>query len=161
MTNEEVLKRFKQTLDVVKKENFHLQSVRSRLFPESEQVTVVWLANLLRTPEGEDRLESFGSKFARMQDTMIDKLLPRLISAVGEIPGAAIDNLNRAERLGFINHADEWIAMRRLRNKLVQEYIETGEEMLPALIQANKFSDELQNSFEKICVYAQEHLGIK
>ena len=60
----------------------------------------------------------------------------------------------------LLNHADEWIAMRRLRNKLVHEYIETEEEMLPALIQANKFSDELQSGFEKICVYAHEHLGI-
>jgi len=160
MTGDEDLIRLKQTLKLVEKENRHLQSVRSRLFFNREELTGEWLLDLLSTPEGEDKLESFGSKFARMQDTVIDKLLPRLLAAAGEKPGAAIDNLNRAERLELISDAQEWIAMRRLRNKLVYEYIESDEEMLPALQQANKFSDELKNTYEKISEYANKHLGI-
>ena len=160
MSNEEVLQNLKLTLGVVAKENYHLQGVRRRLFPEDESIDIDWLTTILNSPEGEDRLESFGSKFARMQDTMIDKLLPRLLYAVAENPGSAIDNLNRAEKLGFVGDAAAWIAMRRLRNKLVHEYIETDEEMLPALKQAEKFSDELQAAFEKIQAYATEKLKI-
>lgn len=160
MTGDEDLIRLKQTLNVVEKENRHLQSVRRRLFSDHEELTSEWLLDLLSAPEGEDKLESFGSKFARMQDTVIDKLLPRLLAAAGEKPGAAIDNLNRAERLELISDAQEWIAMRRLRNKLVHEYIESDEEMLPALQQANKFSDELNSAYKEISEYANKHLGI-
>jgi len=160
VTDSESLTSLKQTLRVVEKENHHLQSVRHRLFAGQEELNKEWLETVLNSPEGEDRLESFGAKFSRMQDTMIDKLLPRLLVAAGERPGAAIDNLNRAERLEFISDAQEWISMRRLRNKMVHEYIDSDEEMLPALIQANKFSEELKSAYEKISKYADEHLKI-
>lgn len=154
------LVRLKQTLRVVEKENTHLQAVRKRLFPDAGALTGEWLAGLLSSPEGEDKLESFGAKFARMQDTVIDKLLPRFLVAAGEKTGAAIDNLNRAERLELITEALDWIAMRKLRKKLVHEYLESDEEMLPALMQANKFSEELESAYEKMSDYAHKHLGV-
>jgi len=152
--------RLKQTLHVVEKENVLLLGVRERLFVGQTILTADWLAELLSTPEGEDKLESFGAKFSRMQDTVIDKLLPRLLIAAGEKPGTAIDNLNRAERLELVSDAQAWIAMRRLRNKLVHEYIESDEEMLPALMQANQFCEELKSTYEQMQGYANEHLGV-
>jgi len=118
------------------------------------------LSSLLATPEGEDRLESFDSKFARMQDTVIDKLLPKLLAVAGEKDGATIDNLNRAERLELVGEAQKKIAMRRLRNKLVPEYIGSDEEMLPALMQANSFSEELKIAYEKMNGDVIKHLGL-
>lgn len=70
-------------------------------------------------------------------------MIPTLLEAAGERPGAAIDNLSRMERLGLVSNADEWIAMRRLRNRLVHEYIESPTEMLPALAAALAFTDTL------------------
>lgn len=69
-------------------------------------------------------------------------------------PGSPIDNLDRAERLGLLESADEWLAMRRLRNQMVHEYIEdltilasaieTGHVYVPALIAtANKLIAEI------------------
>jgi len=55
---------------------------------------------LLADAPGIDRLGSFGAKFARMQDTVVDKLIPALLRAAGESVFAAIDNLGRMERLG-------------------------------------------------------------
>jgi uncharacterized protein with HEPN domain len=73
-----------------------------------------------------------------------DKLLPTLLAALAEPVGAAIDNLDRAEKLGLIASADQWMDMRRLRNQMVHEYIEdlqilssalrTGHEFVPVLI---------------------------
>ena len=88
MTNDETLERLTQTLAVVEKENHHLQAVKGRLFGVSVQIDENWLKELLSGVEGEDRFESFGAKFARMQDTMIDKLLPRLLIAAGKKLGA-------------------------------------------------------------------------
>jgi uncharacterized protein with HEPN domain len=72
---------------------------------------------------------------------------------------AAIDNLNRAERLGFV--ADTWLQMRRLRNRLVHEYFESLDEMIPALRQAEKFTHELHNAAAAMADYAVTHLGVR
>lgn len=41
-----------------------------------------------------------------------DKLLPSLLVLLGERPSAAIGNLDRAERLGFIKSTDNLMPMR-------------------------------------------------
>jgi hypothetical protein len=149
------LVRLKQILAVVQKEDHHLLAVRGRLAPSVQPLDLAWLERTTDDSIGIDRLESFSSKFSRMQDTVIDKLLPQLLVATGEIPMAAIDNLNRAERLGFIESSETWIEMRRLRNRLVHEYIDELEDMLPAVRMAYAFTDELHNTYQKIAAYAQ------
>jgi hypothetical protein len=59
-----------------------------------------------------------------LQDTIGDKLLPQLLSFLGESLGAAIDNIDRAERLGWIKSSDIWMETRKLRNQMVHEYID-------------------------------------
>jgi hypothetical protein len=72
--------------------------------------------------------------------------LPVFLLALGETPGAAIDNLDRAERLGLLHSVDDWMVMRKLRNQMVHEYVEdptilcsalqAGHAFVPALIGA-------------------------
>jgi len=93
----EAQKRLWQMLRLVEKEGVYLQDVAERLFVVPE-ITAEWIERLIATPEGRDRLEAFVGKFSRMQDTLIDKLLPYFLVAVGEKTGSALDNLNRAER---------------------------------------------------------------
>jgi hypothetical protein len=71
-----------------------------------------------------ERIEAFVGRFGRLQDTLGDKLLPALLSALGERAGPFVDNLDRAERLSWINSVDDWLAIRQLRNPMIQEYIE-------------------------------------
>lgn len=80
-----------------------------------------------------ERVEAFVGRFSRLQDTLADKLLPALLRALGETPGAAVDNLDRAERLGWLRSADEWLAARQLRNRMVHEYVEDPELLASAL----------------------------
>jgi len=51
-------------------------------------------------------------------------------------------------------------AMQRLRQtlELVHEYIDDEEDMLPVLMQADKFSDELSSALENILHYVEEKL---
>lgn len=144
-------------LQLLQREDEHLLAVRQRLFGSKAEVTVDWLDKVLDDSIGVDRLESFSAKFSRMQDTMMDKLMPQLLRASGEIPGTAIDNLNRAEQLGLISSSDNWIAMRRLRNLLVHEYVESSGDMAPALNTAYGFSDEMHSSFDRIKSYCVLH----
>ena len=138
---------------VVRKECKHLTATDQRLFGNlftREQAT-----RLEEDPDLAERVEAFVGRFGRLQDTVGDKLLPLLLAALGEKSSAAIDNLDRAERLGLLESADEWMAMRNLRNQMVHEYVEdpvvlssalqTGHAFVPALIAtANKMIAEIE-----------------
>jgi len=126
---------------VVRKECLHLETTDLRLF--QSPFTLEQAVQLDAAPDLAERVEAFVGRFGRLQDTVGDKLLPLLLSVLGEKPSAAMDNLDRAERLGWIASVDEWMAMRNLRNQMVHEYVEdpvvlvsslvTGHEFVPAL----------------------------
>lgn len=107
---------------VTDKECRHLLDTDSRLF--SDVFTLEDAQKIEADPILAERLDAFVSRFGRLQDTVGDKLLPVLLNALAEPTGAAIDNLDKAEKLGLIESADAWMEMRRLRNQMVHEYIE-------------------------------------
>jgi hypothetical protein len=138
---------------VVRKECKHLASTDQRLFACS--FSLEQANSLEENPDLAERVEAFVGRFGCLQDTVGDKLLPLLLAALGEKPSAAIDNLDRAERLGLLKSVDEWITMRNLRNQMVHEYVEdpavlsnalqVGHEFVPALISTgNKMIAEIE-----------------
>ena len=70
------------------------------------------------------RLDAFVARFARLQDSLGDKLLPALLLALAEPVGAALDNLNVGERLGWFDSVAQWRAVRALRNQMIHDYVE-------------------------------------
>jgi hypothetical protein len=122
---------------VVRKECQHLASTDQRLFANTFTLTQV--QQLEADPDLAERVEAFVGRFGRLQDTVGDKLLPLLLAALGEKTGAAIDNLDRAERLGLIHSTDEWISMRNLRNQMVHEYVEDPAVLTSALLSGHAF----------------------
>ncbi len=138
---------------VVRKECQHLATTDQRLFVSA--FTLTQAARLENDPDLAERVEAFVGRFGRLQDTVGDKLLPLLLTALGEKTSAAIDNLDRAERLGLLASADEWMTMRSLRNQMVHEYVEdplvlinalqSGHVFVPALIAgADKMVAEIE-----------------
>lgn len=71
-----------------------------------------------------ERMDAFVARFGRLQDTLGDKLLPALLKVLDGHSGPLIDNLNRAARLGWIEEPASWLAVRRLRNQMIHEYVE-------------------------------------
>ena len=71
-----------------------------------------------------ERLDAFVARFARLQDSLGDKLLPALLLALAEPVGAALDNLNVGERLGWFDSVEQWRAVRALRNQMIHDYVE-------------------------------------
>lgn len=118
-------------------------------------ITPEWIEELIAQPAGRDCLEAFIGKFSRMQDTLVDKLLPQYLTAVGEKTGSALDNLNRAEQLGLLGNADQWLAMRHLRNRLVHEYVEDKADLAAALNLARRMIDELLVAGQTIRTFAE------
>lgn len=116
---------------VVAKEIRYLQQTDGRLFDVPLDVSKV--KELEQNLELAERVDAFVSRFGRLQDTVGDKLLPVVLDALGEKRGAMIDNLNRAEQLGLIGSAEQWMALRDLRNRMVHEYIEDAKQLVDAL----------------------------
>jgi len=107
---------------ITQKEIKHLQDTDCRLF--ADLFTVEVAQQIETDPILAERLDAFVSRFGRLQDNLGDKFLPQLLLAVAEKPSTAIDNLDRAERLGWIESAETWLEVRKLRNQMVHEYIE-------------------------------------
>lgn len=133
---------------VVQKEADYLQITDHRLFaaPFDEALTKRLSADV----ELAERVEAFVGRFGRLQDTLADKLLPALLSAQAEPVGSSIDNLDRAERLGWIASTDDWLTMRRLRNQMVHEYIEDYTVLANALNNGHRFIPVLLSAAEHL-----------
>lgn len=98
-----------------------------------------------------ERVDAFVARFGRLQDTVGDKLLPALLGALGESVGPVIDNLARAERFGWLDSADRWIALRRLRNQMVHEYVTDPEVLADALQAAHEGVAMLATVARQLC----------
>ena len=116
---------------VIHKECQYLQETDQRLF--TEPLTLQSIQQIERDPVLAERLDAFVSRFGRLQDNLGDKLLPQLLAAMAEPIGAVMENLDRAEKLGWLASADTWIEIRKLRNQMVHEYIEDAAILISAL----------------------------
>ncbi len=122
---------------VIDRECRDLQHTDRRLFATA--MTVEQAQRLDADHDLAERVEAFVARFGRLQDTLGDKLLPQLLRALQERPGSALDNLDRAERLGWIESTDSWIAIRQLRNQMIHEYIEDPAVLVNALERGHRF----------------------
>lgn len=135
----------------------HLYDTDSRLF--GDLFTVEMAQKIELDPILAERLDAFVSRFGRLQDTVGDKLLPALLTALAEKTGPAIDNLDKAEKFGLIESAEVWIEMRRLRNQMVHEYIEDLAVLTSALRSGHAFVPVLIAAARRCVAEAQRLLA--
>lgn len=141
---------------VVQKEVRHLQDTNTRLFSDLQLPD--GMARIETEPELAERLDAFVSRFGRLQDTLADKFLPALLEAMAEPRGAALENLDRAEKLGWIDSTDLWLEMRKLRNQMVHEYIEDLVILSSALRAGHAFVPTLIDTAARLIDKAQQRL---
>ncbi|MEQ1591137.1 MAG: HepT-like ribonuclease domain-containing protein [Thiobacillaceae bacterium] len=74
------------------------------------------------SPEELERLESLASRFARLADMLIQRVM-RLVDEIELTPsGSVLDRIYRAEKRGWIARADVLVRIRELRNLIAHEY---------------------------------------
>jgi hypothetical protein len=142
---------------VTEKECRYLLDTDQRLF--GDLFTTELAGRVTADPLLAERLDSFVSRFGRLQDTVGDKLLRAILNALAEPKGAAIDNLDRAEKLGLIDSVDDWLAMRRLRNQMVHEYIEDLAVLASALRSGHNYVPTLVANARRLVAEANRLLG--
>lgn len=129
--------RLRFLLETVLLEAQHLQDTDQRLFAQA--FTAERAATLRGEPLLAERLDAFSARFARLQDTAGDKLLPVLLDSLGEPVGSVLDNLDRAARLGLlVQPSEDWLAARALRNRMVHEYIRDPALLAQAVNEAHR-----------------------
>ena len=109
----------------------HLQTTDRCLF--GRPFSVERAQQLDADAELSKRVDAFVARFRRLQGTLGDRLIPALLTALREPLGAVIDNLHRAERLGWLDSTDEWLSTRKLRHQMIHAYIKDSAILASAL----------------------------
>lgn len=140
-------------LKTAQAELLHLQQTDARLFssPFSPEELVLRLQDI----DFSERVDAFVARFGRLQDLLGDKFLPAWLRAMEEEAGAVLENLDRAEKLGLMASADEWLAVRKFRNLMVHEYIDHPKTLHMALHAAHDHVAMLAQTVEKFAIRTQ------
>ncbi len=71
-----------------------------------------------------ESLEALASRFARTLDIYTQKVVPNLISLLGEEGPTFLDRANLLEKIGVVDSAERLVELRGLRNAIAHEYRE-------------------------------------
>ena len=130
--------------DVVMLEAQYLAQTDGRLFVRA--LAVEDIESLALDADLAERVDAFVARFGRLQDTLAGALLPRLLESLLEPQGSVLDNLNRAERRGWIRSSADWAELRMLRNRMVHEYVRDRQQLVDALNAAHLGVEDLVNA---------------
>jgi hypothetical protein len=137
-----------QSLALARKEAEHLRYSQTTLF--ASPLDLAWVQALGRQPAVAEKVEAFGSRFARLQDHLGEKLLPRYAALVGEPTRTLLDTLAFAERAEVLSDAEAFIKARRLRNALVHEYMHDAQVFLDSLSAAHAACELFFSTVEQV-----------
>ena len=99
-------------------------------------------------------------KEVRVLENASTRLFSHHLIDMAETPGSVIDNLNRMEKLRLLGDVRAWLLARKLRNKLVHEYVEDPAEFAEALNQAKEFAGMMIETAKSMRQYAENELGL-
>lgn len=105
------------------------------------------------SPQELERLESLTSRFARLADLLIQRVM-RLVDEIELIGGGAIlDRIHRAEKRGWIDSGSTLVRIRELRNLIAHEY--AADKMAEIYRAVAKFSPALLDVVPAVVQYAR------
>ena len=128
-------------LDLARKEAAHLRYTHRTLFALS--IDAEWIQQLSLRDDLAEKIDAFVSRFARLQDHLGEKLIPRFAALLGEAPKSILNVLAYAEKMQWVESAEAFIGARKLRNLLVHEYMSDTQLFLEALWSAREASEML------------------
>ena len=67
-------------------------------------------------------LDMLTTRFGKLQDIIGAHIFSLLLELLGEEAPAFIDKLNKLEKLEYIDNANWWIELRKIRNQITHEY---------------------------------------
>jgi len=110
------------------------------------------------TPDELESFESLCSRFARLSDIMTQKLFRLLDELALDTPGSVRDRINRAEKRGVIDKAEDFVAIRILRNDIAHEYL--PEAIRDIYRKVMELTPSLLASVALIKLYSDKEFGV-
>jgi len=102
-----------------------------------------WVEQLTKHAELAEKVEAFLSRFGRLQDHIGEKLVPRFAALLGEAPKSMLDTMVYAEKMQWVQSAEDFFSARKLRNLLVHEYMSDPALFLESLSAAREAAEML------------------
>jgi len=103
-----------------------------------------------------ERFEALTARFSRLSDIMTQKVFRTLDALDLEDRGTVRDRINRAEKRGIIESADDFVEIRMVRNEIAHEYrSETILEIFERVLMLTPF---LMKAVESIEIYSKKYL---
>lgn len=105
-------------------------------------------------------IDQFIFRFAKLQDSMGAQLFPSILELTAE-PGPLntfIDKLNRLEKIGALESADEWLSLREMRNLISHEYPNDPGMQAATLNKALKQADTLLQITSSLWVFLKPYM---
>jgi hypothetical protein len=104
-------------------------------------------------------LDQFSTRFAKLQDAMGAKLFPAVLELTKEQGNyqAFLDKLNRLEKIGAIESADQWLILREMRNEFAHDYPDDPAIQVAILNKAYPLASELLAILNKIEIFASHY----
>lgn len=107
----------------------------------------------------EDRFESLTAKFARLSDLIIKQSIKIIdILDLDEVPETVRDIINRAEKKGLISSAMKFVEIRKLRNRIAHEYVESDGDINDIYESVLNNAPELCDSVDRIVAYTKKYV---
>lgn len=143
--------------EVTELEARYLAQTDARLF--ATPLSLAQVQRLPSDPDTAERVDAFVARLGRLQDGLTDKLIPALLRHLAEPVGPVIDNLNRAERLGWLGSTDDWLQLRQLRNRMIHEYVKDPAVLCDALNAGHAGVAMLLAAARALCAEVDARLG--
>lgn len=108
-------------------------------------------------------LDQIAYRFAKLQDTMGEKVLPLILELAQEpVPPNTTfaEKLNRLERIGAIPSADEWKKLRVVRNALAHDYPDDPELRISAINHFLQGTENLSSLYRFVREYVADHFQV-
>ena len=123
-------------LELARKEADHLAYTHRTLYVH--EIDLPWVQSLSQHDDLSEKIDAFVSRFGRLQDHVGEKLIPRFAALVGENTKTMLDALAFAEKMGWLDDAEDFFGARKLRNLLVHEYLSDPALFMEALQTADR-----------------------
>ncbi|WP_297209762.1 MULTISPECIES: hypothetical protein [Thermodesulfovibrio] len=134
--------------------NIHSERLKSSLRNLEKLIPLSVLQYKLLNEQELSFLDQMSYRFGKLQDLsgrLLRAILLTIEEDVSHLP--FIDILNKAEKLGIIDSAHDWITLRELRNLLTQEYSEKIEEIVNGINKLYEISKRLLDIYKGIIQY--------
>jgi len=105
-------------------------------------------------PEELERLESLASRFARLSDLLMQRVMRLIDDLELTATGTLLDRIHRAEKRGWVDDAIKLVRIRELRNLIAHEY--AADKMSEIYTTVAALAPELLAVVPKVTAYAHE-----